>query len=291
MALSMLFSTPRIFNAIREERRILEKIILENKIDIIVSDNRFGLYSKNAYCIYMTHQVMIKCPPALKLFEYFLMWMHRSFIKKYDECWIPDYEGEVNLSGDLSHKYPVEKHAYFTGPLSRFNPITSEEEEIKPVYDVMFILSGPEPQRTIFEEIAIKQVSALKHLKFLFVRGITENEYEEKHNENLHLVSHMESDAMRKAIIESDLIICRPGYSSIMDLARLQKRAVLIPTPGQTEQVYLAENFYSMNLFFCMDQKKFNLEKCILKSKIYPGISINADTTIISNRIKYFLEH
>lgn len=290
MALSMLFSSARILKAIKKENAILEKIISENKIDIVVSDNRFGLHSKKACCIYMTHQIMIKCPPALKLFEYFLWRKHRSFMKKYDECWIPDFEGEKNLSGDLAHKYPLVKNTFYVGPLSRFAPLTVEEKKVKPVYDVMFIISGPEPQRTIFEETAIRQSLKLKDLKVLIVKGITETGITEERRQNIRLVSHLGSGQMRRVIAESKVVICRPGYSSIMDLTRLDKKAVFVPTPGQTEQIYLAKKFYSENFFFYMKQKMFDLDACIRHSASYAGINMQADRSVISSRIKYLLE-
>lgn len=290
MAFSMLRSAPRITKAIREERKMLDNIIRENKIDIVISDNRFGLHNKKVYCVYMTHQVMIKCPPLLKFLEYFLYRKHRSYITKYNECWIPDFEEGMSFSGILSHKYPAHKNTYFVGPLSRFSPVVPEEKQMDPVYDVMVILSGPEPQRTIFEEIIKKQSLALKHRKFLFVRGLTEKEPENKFNENIHWVSHLETDAMRKAIIGSKLIICRPGYSSIMDLAQLNKKAVFVPTPGQTEQEYLAKYYYQRNLFLYMNQKKINLEECIIKSDFYPVFSVNTDSSLLTKRIKYLLE-
>ncbi|MFH0865092.1 MAG: glycosyltransferase [Bacteroidota bacterium] len=290
MAFSMLRSALRITKAIRGERKLLDKIIRENKIDIVVSDNRFGLYNKKAYCIYMTHQVMIKCPPSLTFLEYFLYRKHRSYITKYNECWIPDFEEGMSLSGILSHKYAAHKNTFFVGPLSRFSPITNEEKKTDKICDVMVILSGPEPQRTIFEAIVINQALSIKKLKLLIVRGITEDECESRYTENVRMISHLETVAMRKAIIESELVICRPGYSSIMDLALLNKKAVFVPTPGQTEQEYLAKFYYQRNLFFYMKQKKFHLEECIIKSDFYQGMSIKTNLSQLSERINFLLE-
>jgi uncharacterized protein (TIGR00661 family) len=289
MAVAMLLSSLRIYKAIRKERKTLENIISVYHVDIVLSDNRFGLYNKNVYCIYMTHQVMIKCPSSLKFLEYIMYLIHRSYIKRYNECWIPDFKEGMNLSGQLSHKYTAHKSTYFIGPLSRFSLPINEKQPAR-LYDVMVILSGPEPQRSIFEEILIEQATALTQLKFLFVRGLTEKENGDEYKENIRLVPHLETEAMQKAIMESGLIICRPGYSSIMDLIVLNKKAIFVPTPGQTEQEYLAKYYYSGNFFFYMPQKKIDLEECIKKSSLCKGLRVTSDFSQLSSRIKKILE-
>jgi len=289
MVFSMLKSAPGILKAIKNEKKILEKIIHDYNIDIVISDNRFGLQSKDAYCIYITHQVMIKCPPSLSFLEKYLYKIHRSYIKKYDECWIPDFANGINLSGDLSHKYPAHKNTFFIQPLSRFNLLKPEEKKSDKKYDVIVVLSGPEPQRSIFEEIVLEQAKTMNHIKFLFVRGITEEVQDIKQKENISMVSHLETEALRKAMIESGLIICRPGYSSIMDIVKLNKNAVFVPTPGQTEQLYLAGYFLSRNIFYSTNQEDFNLDNCLLKSYYYKGIGLIYNSNILSERLNFLL--
>lgn len=290
MAFAMLKSSPAILKAIQKEKIQIEQIIEKNSIEIVISDNRFGLASSNAYSIYMTHQILIRCPSPLRFLESSLFRKHKSYISQYNECWIPDFDGEMNLSGDLSHKYTAHPQTFFIGPLSRFSEIKQDEITRNFLYDIMVILSGPEPQRSIIEDIIHEQALKMKNLKFLIVRGITEKDTENHEDNNIRLVSHLETAAMRQAIIESDLIVCRPGYSSIMDLSVLGKKAAFVPTPGQTEQEYLAAYFFSRKYYFFMSQQGFDLKECIEKAKLFSPPELKSIPKTLDDRIDYLLE-
>jgi uncharacterized protein (TIGR00661 family) len=253
---------PKIILKIWQEHRWLKKIIDQEKISVVISDNRFGLWNNNIRSVYITHQVMIKCPKGLKIFEPILYFIHRFFISRYSQCWVPDFASkEKNLSGDLSHKYHLPANAIYIGSLSRF--IYSPAAEYK--YDVAAIVSGIEPQRTIFESQLKKQLAKLS-LKSIIVSGKPSEEKEEK-SENVSSVSHLTSNHLETTLAASKLIICRSGYSGIMDLVRMKKNAVLIPTPGQTEQEYLAEELMKKGIFFSAKQSGFNLADSIEESK------------------------
>jgi len=155
MATHMLRAIPKIVSGIKKEHKQLKQIIQDYNIDLVFSDNRFGLWTKAVPCIYMTHQIMIKVPRALAFIEPLLYIFHRMIISKYDACWIPDSPGEINLSGDLSHKYPLRKNVAYVGPLSRFYGSELSYHSDNPEYrnlKVLAIISGPEPQRSIFDQ-------------------------------------------------------------------------------------------------------------------------------------------
>jgi len=208
--------------------------------DMIISDNRFGLWNKNVHSVYITHQLMIKMPQGLKFLEPIVWRFHRFFILKYDECWIPDYEGEKNLSGDLAHKYPLPKNAKFIGSLSRFSLLKNIVP--KNEYQTVAVLSGVEPQRSIFEKELIKRLENCAE-KTLIVQGKPQKEKQIQTIQNLTIVSHLETSELASVLLGAKQIISRSGYSTIMDLDALNclHKAELIPTPGQTEQEYLAE--------------------------------------------------
>ena len=289
MAARMFLSFPHILRRIRKEHKYLQKIISDFNIDIVVSDNRYGLWSNKTKCIFITHQLKIKCPGWLKLFEYILLQVNKYFINKYDECWIPDFKGEMTLSGDLSKNYKLFTNVHFIGLLSRFSNASLENFKCEQKYDALFILSGPEPQRTIFENIILDQVKDNTSLKILIVRGITEATESKNISENVSIINHLETNELVKAISESAIIVCRPGYSSIMDIAALGKRAVFVSTPGQTEQEYLAVYYKKKNLFFSVNQKKFNLREAIDKSRLYSGLKIKTDYKNLDERINFLL--
>jgi len=194
------------------------------------------------------------------MFEPLLTRLHHFFISKYDECWIPDFESkEVNLAGDLSHSTSLPVNTKYTGTLSRFNFNSNRKYE----YDIAAIISGAEPQRAIFENEVTKSFNSVS-LKTIIIRG--------KPSENSMVIidkitPHLDSKKMEEVLLSSNLVVCRSGYSTVMDLIRLKKNAVLIPTPGQTEQEYLAYELMKKGIFFSMKQSEFNLAKAIEESK------------------------
>ncbi|MFZ4739739.1 MAG: glycosyltransferase [Bacteroidales bacterium] len=281
--LKMFSLIPRVIKDIYIEHKQLKDIIDKYKIDIVVSDNRFGLWNNKVKSIFITHQIAIKSPIKIKGFEKILFLCNKAFIKNYNECWVPDFEGKTNLSGDLSHKYKLPIDTYFIGPLSRFvnSQPTSQNKDI----DVLVLLSGPEPQRSIFEEIIIKQLENTNH-KAVIVQGIAEKEETRIISENLIIYSHLETIALQKLIQQAAIILCRSGYSTIMDLAVFGKKAILIPTPGQTEQEYLAVYYKEKKYFYTTSQKLFNLDEALVQSALYTGIQMQSDTKILRERVQ-----
>lgn len=261
--ISMMSIFPAIVLATIKEHRGLNKLIQHEKIDCVISDNRYGLWSKYAYSIFVTHQLRIKFPGFLKIFERIVQIIIKALIKNYDECWIPDLSGKNNYSGDLSHPLNL-KNQIFIGPLSRFE-VTNQPKITKNKYDFAIILSGPEPQRSILEQKIYNQLK-IKNYTTAFVRGVQDNNTLQS-TENIHVFEKLDSRSLLQIIDISDFIICRSGYSSIMDLIRLRKTAVLIPTPGQTEQEYLAEYLHKKGLFYSILQNEFCIDK-IMQNKI-----------------------
>ncbi|MBL0146036.1 MAG: glycosyl transferase family 28 [Chitinophagaceae bacterium] len=257
LPLKILQQLPKIFYAIKTENKWLQQKIDEQKIDAVISDNRPGLYSKKAKCIYITHQLTIKA--KLSFIENWLQKIHYKYINKFSECWIPDYEGENNLAGDLSHPQKLPKTpVQYIGPLSRF-----VKKELPVIYDAAIILSGPEPQRTIFENIILAQI---KHTakKLVLVRGLPNQPSNKKMNyPNVVCYNFLNSEELNNLLFQAKIIICRSGYSSIMDLEAVQKKAVIVATPGQTEQEYLAKTLAQKNKHIIAYQNNFDLLKYI----------------------------
>ncbi|MBN2766316.1 MAG: hypothetical protein JXR27_08085 [Paludibacteraceae bacterium] len=235
---AMLWNMPSIIYGIVSEHRWLENLLKTEHFDQVISDNRFGLWNGHIKSVYITHQMMIKIPRGLKLFEGVLWRLHRWFIKHYDECWIPDFEGNENLSGDLSHKYRLPNNAKFIGPLSRFDIRT--DKSIDNSYEIVAVLSGVEPQRSIFEhQIIDKYRRSGKDV--LIVCGQPAVNKRTYHVGDVTLVSHLADDELVPLLRGADKIISRSGYSTIMDLYTLGclHKAEMSPIPGQTEQEYL----------------------------------------------------
>ena len=271
MALSMLLSIPKIFFGIRKEHQKLNQLIEEHRIDMVISDNRFGLWTRKVPCVFITHQLMIKCPPYLSFLEILLHRINMFFVSKYNQCWVPDFEDENNLSADLSHRFSIPKNTFFIGPLSRFYELDTQLKEVEKI-DLLVILSGPEPQRTIFEKILLKQLNPLIHLKTVLVRGLPSETHALQGPPHIQVFSFLNTEQLLPYLQSSDYVVSRAGYSSVMDFSVFGKKAILVPTPGQTEQEYLAFKLKTNKIAYAIDQKNFNIAIALNEVNHFRGI-------------------
>lgn len=273
--LSILFQLPKIQRSIRQEHKKIRKIVQLNQVDLIISDNRYGCWVKGVPSIFIGHQLNIQLQGLWKVLKPLVDFLHERILKPFDQYWIPD-DPALMLSGDLSKQtgLPVT----YVGILSRF---TRKTLPVK--YDVGIILSGPEPQRSILEEIIFKQLP--ENRSIIIVRGVIEGEGNWKQNDNITTVNFLQSSRLEEIIIQSKLIIARSGYSTIMDLARLEKQAILIPTPGQTEQEYLAQQLMKRGVCYSVSQHNFELEASLKKSSGFTGFSNIAVNDMLSKAI------
>jgi len=255
------------------EHREIKKLIRKYKVSIVISDNRYGLWSDEAYSVFITHQPNILPPPAFRFTGRILRCITRWFIRKYDECWIPDAAGEDNLSGKLSHGYHLPDNTRFIGPLSRFDaPFipdkteTDSQAEITQHHDIVAIISGPEPQRSEFESTIVEKLSGLS-LKSLVIRGVTKNHEHQNMvvSGNITITDHLKAEEMYSILKTGPLVICRGGYSTIMDLSSTGNKVICIPTPGQTEQQYLAWKGSSEMKSVMAEQHSFSINDCLSK--------------------------
>jgi len=278
---SMLRIIPEMVFSSIKEHFILKRIIKKEQIKCVISDNRYGLWNRSVHSIFITHQLRVIFPGVLNLFKPVFQWMVKSIIRKYDECWIPDFSGDNNLSGKLSHgfNYPT---LNYIGPLSRFKKEDLSNEE-KKTYDCLLILSGPEPQRTILEQRFYDQI-ALKDYKAAIVRGINSKEILEP-TANVDVFELLDSKTLLQLIAKSELVICRSGYSSIMDMVALNKTAVLVPTPGQTEQEFLSDYLYKKGFFYTLSQKEFCIDKAMKNKIVFSKNSFDLGEDLLKQKI------
>ncbi len=254
MSLKLISLIPKIIHSCIREHRLLKKIISNHSIDVVISDNRYGLWNNKVKSILVTHQLMLKLPKPFALLEYPVHRLLKYAISNFDECWVPDYEEEsISLSGDLSHKYPHDKHIKFIGPLSRYNYLKNIDTDL--IFQIVVILSGPEPLRTQLEK---QLVTILKktNYKVLLIQGKVKEKTNYTTYKNITLTPHLPACLIKSYLNMANFVICRSGYSSIMDIKTLNINALLIPTPGQTEQEYLA--FHLRDKFKVISQKKIS---------------------------------
>lgn len=259
--LKLLMQIFKIIKGIKKEYKQLQNIIKDYQVDIVISDNRYGLYSDKISCVFITHQIYPVLLKSLKIFEKFIYQIHQKKINKFTQCLIPDFEGNTNISGSLSHKLRLPEKFNFIGILSQFEFKEKKPENYK--YDMAVILSGPEPQRSIFENIMSEKILQTGK-NAIIITGQPNLSYKNKNNK-LTIVSHLSRKEMQKVIINSEIIISRSGYTTIMDLVKLHKKAILIPTPGQTEQEYLADYLKDKELFVFRKQNNIDLKNAFIE--------------------------
>ena len=254
----LLLQMPRIFYRLFKEHTETKRIVRDKYVDLIVSDNRYGCYSRRVPCIFMIHQLRFQLPHGLQWSAFISEIFNRIYFRHYRAVLVPDTYGRLNLSGALSHSGRIFKHPKlkYIGLLSSLD---MHHDPVKEDIDFLFMISGPEPSRSVFEQLIFEQAASLNGRK-VAVLGKPESVSDHINSENdLEQSPHLDRDALSEVIARADLVICRSGYSTMMELAALKKKAILIPTPGQTEQEYLARHAMEMGLFYAVSQKELDL--------------------------------
>ena len=266
--LKLIKDSPHLLKTIHREKRFVKKLIDAEHIDGIISDNRFGVRHSSIPSVFITHQLRVLSGTTTWLSSM----LHQNIISKFDECWVPDFAKSPNLSGKLGHLKKQLQNIKYIGPLSRF-----EKHEQDHSIDLLVILSGPEPQRSQLEKKLLIELE--NHTgNIVFIRGIVEGKQSITPLKHILCYNFMTSKELEDAINNSKLIISRSGYTTIMDLAKLGKKAIFIPTPGQFEQVYLAEKLDEENVIPCLSQDAFSIKDLKFSSN-YSGFSTFENTT------------
>ncbi|MFM7078953.1 MAG: hypothetical protein ACKOYC_04080, partial [Bacteroidota bacterium] len=256
MALHMVMQMPKIFRVIGKENQLLDDIISRRNITHVISDNRYGLHSKRIPSVIMTHQVHVSSGTKIKSIDQLLFLLHRNKLEKFDMVWIVDHSHDDRLAGDLSSSNGLRIPFQYTGMLSRFTNIPNNiNDEKQPRYSKVAILSGPEPQRSLLEE-KMKSFFIQSKERCLIVRG-TGGKAKES-STYVDIFDSINDGSLLSVLHPETTLYCRPGYSTLMDLAYIKHHKVFfIPTPGQTEQEYLGMMMMDRFGYTCSNQESF----------------------------------
>jgi UDP-N-acetylglucosamine transferase subunit ALG13 len=276
--LKIIGQIPKILIRIKQEKAWFGRFIARERPDAVISDNRYGLYSHDVFSVFMTHQLSIKTPFG-KIADRWLQMINYRAIGRFSQCWVPDWgidKGDgppkkIPLSGVLSHpkKLPAIPLRYI-GALSRFEKISgngifvgnSPSENC----DLLILISGPEPQRGLLEKMVIGQLPGFKGNSIL-VRGLPGGSRGLVSSVGgLTVYNHLPAGPLNKVICGAGLVVSRPGYSSVMDLLKLGKKCIFVPTPGQTEQEYLGAYLSEKRLAISLPQSGFSLVVALEKA-------------------------
>jgi UDP-N-acetylglucosamine transferase subunit ALG13 len=268
---AMIRQIPKLLRAIRSENAWLQQKIREHQLEAIISDNRYGLHHPEIPSYFITHQLNIKTGWGKWSEKKLRDWNYR-FINRFKECWVPDTKGNDNLAGELSHpdKFPTIPTRYI-GPLSRFS--LPRSRSVSRSESILILLSGPEPQRSMLERKIINDLVNYDG-EATVVRGLPTGTSFIPSSDRLRFYNHLPTAELQKEIENASLVIARSGYSTIMDLATLGKKSILIPTPGQTEQEYLAKYLAAKKMAICIPQKDFSLPKALAEAQQFTFASL-----------------
>lgn len=263
LPLILLIQLPQIIYSILYEHWWLKKKQKEFQFDIIISDNRFGFYHKSVPSVFITHQLNLQM--HFEILTRLFQKLQYAWLKKFKACWIPDIESENNLSGILAN--PLNKPSiplWYMGCLSRLieNDIAQNTSSDNKEIVFLGIVSGPEPQRSLLENLLWNAGNTL-NIPFVVIAGTPSNKEPNKiikKNKNAIVYAHLKAEDLVKEINRAQFIICRGGYTTLMELIPFQKKLIFIPTPGQTEQMYLGKLWQEKNWAMCYSQENFNLK-------------------------------
>jgi hypothetical protein len=261
--LKIILQVPKILAAIKAEKIWVKNFLEKHKVDVIISDNRYGFYHPGVPSVFITHQLRIKTPFG-RIAESILQKLNYRLIERFSECWVPDARGADNLAGELSHPadlpgLPVK----YIGRLTRLQPDFTVQEGGY----LLAILSGPEPQRSIFEKILLRELSTY-HGPAILVRGLpAEQAAPVNQLKNLVIHNYLPTSGLYDAINGAGYIISRPGYSTVMDITGRNRKNIFVPTPGQSEQEYLARYLAARKMCIYYKQKDFSLQKALDEAK------------------------
>lgn len=272
--LAIAKQVPTILRTIREEHNWLNEAVKTHSVDAVISDNRYGLYHSDIPCVIMTHQLS-PISGMGSMADKMVRKLHYRMLERFNRCWIVDIPNTPCLAGKLSHPSVLPHNAEYIGLLSQ-----AELKNVSSSKHLLVLLSGPEPQRTLLADKLWGQVKNHKG-NVVFVEG-TEN-VTVRGGIPQHITYHkrISGDTLAQAISAADMVICRSGYSTIMDLVKLNKKAILIPTSGQTEQEYLGRTLYQEGMFISKQQQSFNLDEALAEAERFTFSHIKVDNAYI----------
>lgn len=259
MQMAILWQLPRLLAVVKEEERWLDEEHRQYGFDLIISDNRYGFHHPQVHSVFITHQLSPRSGWGSQA-DLWLRKIHYRFIRGFNQCWVPDVEAGGGLAGELSHPPVLPPNTQFIGPISRLEGQSSDHNA-----GILVLISGPEPARSQFELIMRRQLKDHKGA-FVLLRGLPGSGDQGIPGE----LNHVDAAELAKLMAASSLVISRSGYTTIMDLLKMGKKAFLVPTPGQTEQEYLAGYLDQKGVFPFMEQSRFNLAAAIATAESYP---------------------
>ncbi len=293
----IVFQLPKMMIRIKKEHRWLQNFLSAHRVDAIISDNRFGLYAEHIPSVFITHQLALRTGLGA-WFDRRARSMNYKHINRFSEIWVPDNPHGYSIAGELARPaiMPAPPVKYIGG-ISRFEKCDhyhSDETQagklVAGPVDLLIILSGPEPQRSIFEQKLLEQLPAFKG-EAVLVRALPgKHSKGEKLLSNLTSFDHLPSPELNRLVCNAKLVISRSGYTTVMDILKTKKKSILVPTPGQAEQEYLAGHLEKERLACSFTQENFNLQSALQRASSFPFQTIEDEMQLYKTVISTFVQ-
>lgn len=257
---SMARQFPAMVRSVQAERAVFDRLRQQLRLDAVISDQRFGIRSAELPSVIITHQVF----PFTPIAQTALRKVNLHHIARFDRCWIMDESEAPGLAGELSHGRSIPPNARYIGTVSRMTP---PKTVVKKRFGVTAVISGPEPQRTLLEHLLVDQLQSLEgeHLLVLGLPNSVRNERIGK----LTVRSHLSGSELTDAMLASNLIVSRSGYTTLMDLVAIGRTALIIPTPGQAEQEYLGKLHERTGRFIAQRQDNIDIKAAFATARTH----------------------
>lgn len=234
---------PRLLSVIKTEHKLISQAVAELGIQAIISDNRYGVYAPKIPCVMVMHQFVPPISGPGRLLQPILWKGHQAFLQPFQEIWVPDHQQQSSLAQSM--RFPsIDKPVRYLGWTSRLSGIVPQAPDFlppdMPAPDLLCLLSGPEPQRSLLEEVILNQLPIPGKTCWV-VQGLPGHNRLPRSIPGGVLIPYLDAPALKFWLPKAHTVLSRSGYSTLMDLASLGIRhIVLVPTPGQPEQIQLA---------------------------------------------------
>jgi uncharacterized protein (TIGR00661 family) len=272
-----LAMAPVMLAAIERETILVRRLFKRQKFDLILSDNRFRVRSDDVPSFCISHQLRFMTPQSLRFFEFLTEFFNWVYLRPFDRIIVPDAPDESqNLSGRMSHQMrwlKPGKQVYYAGILASVSRMDVPED-----VDVFVSISGPEPQRTELERIVMERIADVKADRIVITLGKPEVKEVRQVGRNITVYGYLDRKGQQEMMNRAKLVVCRSGYTTVMELAELGKKALMIPTPGQTEQEYLGRYYQEHGFFHSVSQYKLDLPRDIQEAGRMAGAPSSART-------------
>ncbi|MEM9987627.1 MAG: glycosyltransferase, partial [Bacteroidota bacterium] len=249
---------PRLLSVIHQEHLEVQRLTQAHHFDLIISDHRYGVHSPDVQSIFLAHQLSLRMPGGEKN-SHLLDRIHAHWLRPFTQVWAPDFPPPEGLAGGLIQEFSPRPPDLYLGPLSRMpsKPDPGPEQQARP----LALVSGPEPQRSLFEDLLTRQAH-IYQIPLRLIRGLPGADPHWVKRGWVERIGFLDQAALAQALVQAKLVICRAGYSTLMDAHKLGlKHLLLVPTPGQTEQIYLAKRLVQKQVAHMVTQSQLDLAR------------------------------